>query len=329
MRLLLVAALLAVATAAPAFDRGQLAMLRPDGEQLQHSPCEYCQDVVRTLEEFVTDPQTQATVSTFLQGSVCSSLPADFAQMCKQEVPVLVSAAAAEIAGALTPSDVCGLFGVCPNAVAALGLPAMQGPFDCPFCKLAVETFIARIEDPQRRAQIEQDMRDACSNLDAEAKARCLQDVADLFRALDNLLHDVDPEGVCEVAEFCSQHDSIEGTEAGRRGRASAAKLAHALRALATGGPAASGASNDLCQNCKTIVLEAAAILQDPKTQAELLDYAKQGCSIFQDFKAQCEQYVILYGPLVFNMAISYLQPDSLCASLGYCKPEGAPFLAA
>lgn len=114
---------------------------------------------------------------------------------------MLVSAAAAEIAGALTPSDVCGLFGVCPNAVAALGLPAMQvgrtvrfstetkatcaarsgrllrpckpclqpglpgaagldpswcwwlpspnslqGPFDCPFCKLAVETFIARIE---------------------------------------------------------------------------------------------------------------------------------------------------------------------------------------
>ncbi len=39
---------------------------------------------------------------------------------------MLVSAAAAEIAGALTPSDVCGLFGVCPNAVAALGLPAMQ-----------------------------------------------------------------------------------------------------------------------------------------------------------------------------------------------------------
>lgn len=115
---------------------------------------------------------------------------------------MLVSAAAAEIAGALTPSDVCALFGVCPNAAAALGLPAVQvgraaavgallqgrrqrdaasvgltlrrhqprrstgltartcrrfvtllprpvppqGPFDCPFCKLAVATFIARIE---------------------------------------------------------------------------------------------------------------------------------------------------------------------------------------
>lgn len=39
---------------------------------------------MRTFEEFVTDPQTQATVSAFLQGSVCSALPADFSQMCKQ-----------------------------------------------------------------------------------------------------------------------------------------------------------------------------------------------------------------------------------------------------
>jgi len=27
-----------------------------------------------------------------------------------------------------------------------------------------------------------------------------------------------------------------------------------------------------------------------------------------QDFKDQCEMYVTLYGPLVFNMLISYLQ---------------------
>ncbi|KAL4420667.1 hypothetical protein ABPG75_010323 [Micractinium tetrahymenae] len=314
------------------FDRGQLATLRLDNEELQHTPCEYCQDVVRTFEAFVTDPQTQATVSQFLQGSVCSALPADFAQMCKQEVPVLVSAAAAEIAGALTPYDVCGVFGVCPNAATAMGL---QGPFDCPFCKVAVATFIARIEDPQRRAEIEADMRDACTSLDSEAKARCLQDVADLFRALDHLLHDVDPEGVCEMAEFCSKQPDEEEGRLGSSGAHAAAALARALRTLATGGPAAAaaandgGASNDMCQNCKTIVMEAAAILQDPKTQAELLDYAKQGCTIFQDFKEQCEAYVTLYGPLVFNMAISYLQPDSLCTSLGYCKPGGTPFIAA
>lgn len=102
--------------------------------------------------------------------------------------------------------------------------------------------------------------------------------------------------------------------------------------------------------------------MQDPKTQAELLEYAKEGCNIFavravacakpqatlkeqprvaahlhsspqalvvsfslsvlppQDFKDQCEQYVTLYGPLVFNMLISYLQPDSVCTRMGYCS---------
>lgn len=43
-----------------------------------------------------------------------------------------------------------------------------------------------------------------------------------------------------------------------------------------------------------------------------------------QDFKDQCEAYVTLYGPLVFNMLISYLQPDYLCARMGYC-PVGPP----
>lgn len=142
------------------------------------------------------------------------------------------------------------------------------------------------------------------------------------------------------------------------------------------------------------------SIKQDPKTQAELLDYAKQGCSMFQvraavqparppaaclpacscwrhtrllaslsaaplpglnphpcpcpappllplnpllalelplplhhwtdcqDFKDQCEAYVTLYGPLVFNMLVSYLQPDSLCTRLGYCHAT-AQLLAA
>ena len=91
------------------------------------------------------------------------------------------------------------------------------------------------------------------------------------------------------------------------------------------------------------------------------MDYAKQGCAVFQDFKEQCVEYVELYGerlggggrwrklpcaaprpvhppptpspdppphihthpgPLVFNMVLGYLQPDLLCTRLGYCKPE-------
>ena len=34
-------------------------------------------------------------------------------------------------------------------------------------------------------------------------QARCHAHVVALFRALDDLMHDVDPEGVCQLALFC------------------------------------------------------------------------------------------------------------------------------
>ncbi|PSC71700.1 proactivator polypeptide-like [Micractinium conductrix] len=323
LRLCLLAALLAAATAAPVItssNNAHFRTLRPDlaaGERLDASPCDYCQNMVTTLESFVTDPQTQAAAAEYLDAVVCTALPADWGQMCRTEVPVLVAAAAQEVAESLQPGDVCGAFGVCPGG----GGGALQGPLDCPMCKLVVVAFVTRLQDPESRAEIEKDMRAACDNLETNAKARCLQDVASLFSALDNLLHDVDPEGVCQVAEFCSK-DGVAAAPV----PAALRTLRSAVVALATGAPAAA-ANSDSCQSCKTIVSEAAAILSDPKTQAEVLDYAKEGCAMFQDFKDQCEAYVTLYGPLVLNMAISYLQPDSLCSTMGYCKAVDAPHM--
>ncbi|KAI7844423.1 hypothetical protein COHA_002017 [Chlorella ohadii] len=314
--------LAAVASAAPVItsaNNPHFRTLRPE-PALNQSPCDYCQDVVKTLDEFVSDPQTQQTVSKYIEAAVCAGLPDNFKQMCKQEVPVLVASFAQPIAEALDPHDLCGLLGVCSGDK---GL-AQVTPFDCPVCRVAVQMFVARLQDKEARAQVEGVMRAACvaSNLPPEGKAKCDSDVTDLFAALDGLLHDVDAQGVCSVFDFCPQ------AEGSRPAPEALRTLRSALSALGTGAPAAHAVGavplRDQCQSCKTIVMEAAAILQDPKTQAELLEYAKQGCTIFQDFKDQCEAYVTLYGPLVFNMLISYLQPDFLCARLGYC-PVGPP----
>jgi saposin len=63
--------------------------------------------------------------------------------------------------------------------------------------------------------------------------------------------------------------------------------------------------------------------LQDPELQQQALAYAKDACDSFQDYKAQCQEYVDQYGPLIFSMGAAYLQPDPVCTRLGYCK--GAP----
>lgn len=270
-----------------------------------------------------------------------------------------------------------------------------SSPFDCPVCKVMVVAFVQRLQDREQRQQIEVDMQAACNNLDPATKQRCLLDVTNLFAALDNLLHDVNPEGVCRVFAFCDVQPG--GTTTAASVPPALRTLGAALSQLATGGPArAAGANGDMCQDCKTIVMEAAAILQvrrvrrgrfqsvysysqppppeptstppflflmpdrtlpcvpppclpslhftcaclhpahfpipcsraaskpclccvqDPKTQTELLEYAKEGCTVFADFKDQCVQYVTLYGPLVFNMLISYLQVKQLPGS---CLP--------
>ena len=57
-------------------------------------------------------------------------------------MPVLVAAAAQEVAESLQPGDVCGAFGVCPGG----GGGALQGPLDCPMCKLVVVAFVTRLQ---------------------------------------------------------------------------------------------------------------------------------------------------------------------------------------
>jgi saposin len=74
------------------------------------------------------------------------------------------------------------------------------------------------------------------------------------------------------------------------------------------------------CQIRSCFYLPPFSCTQDPTTQRQILDYAKQGCEVFQDFKQQCETYVDVYGPLVLNMALQYLQPMPLCTRMGYCQ---------
>lgn len=58
------------------------------------------------------------------------------------------------------------------------------------------------------------------------------------------------------------------------------------------------------------------------ETQKEVLEYAHEACKAFPGFETQCETYVNMYGPLVLGIIQQYLQPEAMCARLGFCpKP--------
>ena len=115
-------------------------------------------------------------------------------------------------------------------------------------------------------------------------QAKCRSDVEQLFQSVDNLLRDVDPEAACELLQFCGEDPGAAAAAPPARAAGAAAwaavraGLVQAFSELA----AAPRAGEESCDSCKQIVAEAAAILQDPKTQAELMAYAKEGCAVLQ-----------------------------------------------
>lgn len=54
------------------------------------------------------------------------------------------------------------------------------------------------------------------------------------------------------------------------------------------------------------------SLVANPELQAQVVDYAKQACSVFPSFQATCEADVDQYAPMVFGMALAYLQPEQV-----------------
>lgn len=115
------------------------------------------------MDEFLADPQTQQAVATFVVQTACAALPDSLKDMCEQEVPVLIAQTASELAEMLSPPDVCGAVGVC--AADGANEAQLQGPVDCPMCRMLAAAAMARLQDPEARSRIEHGLRSACGNL--------------------------------------------------------------------------------------------------------------------------------------------------------------------
>lgn len=306
--LFLAAVLLAFGAAPGAAVQHQTsAALRP--ARLEETSCEACKGLVESAEDFLTDPKTEQHLSSLIVDALCTELPQQLRDTCVQEVPQLVAAAVSGIKQAVTPRELCSALGVCDSSL------QLQGTVDCPICKMIVVTLIVKLKDPEARAKIESNIREACAQLAGpDAQAICEQHVDAVFASLDNLLNDIDPEGACEIFQFCDKASQA----------ASVPESFSRLRGLYAELPSLTAVGDSECDNCKTIVSQAVAILQDPKTQIELIEYAREGCSLLQDYKEQCVQYVQMYGVMLINLAINYLQPDQVCTTLGYCTAQSA-----
>jgi hypothetical protein len=74
----------------------------------------------------------------------------------------------------------------------------------------------------------------------------------------------------------------------------------------------------------QVVIMEMHQVIANPNVQAQLVDYAKQACTLIQSLSTQCQADVDQYAPMVFGMALAYLQPEQVCVQLNLCPAPSA-----
>jgi hypothetical protein len=62
----------------------------------------------------------------------------------------------------------------------------------------------------------------------------------------------------------------------------------------------------------QVVVQEMRQVVANPQIQGQIIDYAKQACSVFPSFQATCVADVDQYAPMAFGMILAYLQPEQV-----------------
>lgn len=241
------------------------------------TPCETCIRIVRDVEAYLENPQTQDTVVSFIQTNICSLMPEDAARTCKQEARVLVAQLVASLEQSWPPEVVCQRTGMCDASVdfsrkgsMQTGTVDMDGqgwrkhiefPGECPICKLLANTLEQRLRDPVMRKQIYDSAMSVCRGLvDMEEVTKCCGEVDNLFSSVDALIDDMDPEKACRIMQFCGDGNNAEGRTPGYGGSDTlkdlrASRMSHA----ATKSDSSPDADN--CDACKHVIEEIDALL--------------------------------------------------------------------
>jgi saposin len=294
--------------------------------------CSTCKFAVRVLSDMLCDPYVDNSVVQWHQ-LVCSQV-SDKAQ-CRDLVRGLAPAAVQWLRMNADPETMCGSISVCGAA------PHVTNPFKaqpknqlhanrpndmtCPLCMFVAGKVKEQMADPAFQDSIREASMAACAQL----PEGMMQDTCNMFveqyeMTYFKYLADLEPVEVCMMIGTCMD-TALHKLQAERGAPLLQLSPAHlepvrqikqAIQAAAAAAP-----RNDHCETCKVVVQEMRTVVADPKLQAQIVDYAKQACSVFPSYQATCEADVEQYAPMAFGMVLAYLQPEQVCIQLKMCPP--------
>jgi hypothetical protein len=227
-----------------------------------------------------------------------------------------------------------------------------NGPKDisCPLCMFVLTKIKDALSDPITREKVHDAGIKACQALPEGTGVRdaCVDFVERNEAEIYDYVDSKEPAEICEKLSACPAPSSFSsmvmrgggGVGAGATTNLAAVLTAalsplHAAASSPSSSPRASAAlarlsaplsslSDGNCDACMAVVKDLHSAVASPQLQDQATDMAKTACAALEkagtaDLAQKCREGVDQYAPLVFGMALAYLQPGTLCSQIGLC----------
>jgi len=311
--------------------------------------CDFCQDIITDLKNFVTAGATKSTIQGYMNRA-CEFLPDAFSRTtCKEVADHYLDELISMADMSLDPSTSCALLGLCGSkkdlnqipAVSAVVEPlktsfarvslsaakvpvkAEESPF-CSDCKTLIATIKSEIDDKSNQAAMTNALEGECAQIGGDLAAEC-KTLVDMFvPQMVGLIDEELTNDLCVMVGLCKNASvTITMKTVVDKARAvfvqklrSAGKLNQHIR-----GVASRVSADDTCTTCEEVLNTAKLFLNNNSTEQQIESVLEDDvCTQLGSFSAMCKEIIEQYMPKLWKQFMDGFDPKTLCGDLGLCN---------
>ncbi|XP_049821569.1 uncharacterized protein LOC109601826 isoform X7 [Aethina tumida] len=298
--------------------------------------CLFCEYFLHFVQESITDPKTEASIKTIIDGA-CERLPPSINSTCVQFVDMYEPAMIALLAQEIDPSVVCPLIKACPNSNSSQDVEVfMEQENDspkCPLCLYAVSKLESMVKDKKTEDNIRANLKKLCKHLPGSLAPECNDFVETYTNELvEMLMADLQPNEVCIYIKLCPD-DSPKVASNNVMPiidiDANFAAVGGDIRTNIIPDDTINGQSLDAagskpqCVMCEFVMKEIEDQLKDNKTEEEIKNIVYGICKIMpKSVRPECQDFVNTYADTVIQLLIQALEPSQICSMIHLCQDK-------
>jgi len=294
--------------------------------------CQFCESIVGDVRKYVQEQKTRAEISQFMT-SACGIIPQQkIADECKYVVQFMIEEFIQLVVAELDPQMICSLMGICSGLEDSVVHSPISSPADelptpvkdkklrplvgvhaepiCSDCKKFFTDIKTMLTSNHTETEVETMIDDAVCSLLGSMEEECKSLVHEFLpEIMEYISNYYDPNVICSSLGVCASLDKAKNLLLFARLRKLPLYRADKL------------SSPGSCVLCETVMMELQTLDRDPAVQANVLSALKtQFCERLGSLKVACVQAVDSYGPELFELLATELDPKTRCSSLGFCS---------